>query len=105
MFIDEGSEQAREHVLSDRCRRSQRQLSGNLPARSPSSRSASETIVAIFLKVDAPHLGGRNQLSTFRAYRIERCLHFFEIDLPRAWHDLGHFNPSPGDAKRGIVGR
>ena len=34
MFIDEGSEQAREHVLSDRCRRSQRQLSGDLPARS-----------------------------------------------------------------------
>ena len=47
------------------------------------------------LKVDAPHLGRRNQLSTFRAYRIERCLHFFEIDLPRARHDLGILAPGP----------
>jgi hypothetical protein len=44
MFIDEGSKQATEHVLSDRCRRSQRQLSGDLPPAPPSSRSASETI-------------------------------------------------------------
>jgi len=42
------------------------------------------------LTVDAPHLSGRNQPSTFRAYRIERRLHLFEIDLPGAWHDLGY---------------
>jgi hypothetical protein len=39
------------------------------------------------LKVDAPNLGRRNQSSAFRAYRIERCPHFFSIDLPRSWHD------------------
>jgi hypothetical protein len=40
------------------------------------------------LKVDAPHFGRRNHLSTFRAYVIKRRPHFFEIDLPRA-HCLG----------------
>jgi hypothetical protein len=39
------------------------------------------------LKVDTAHLGRRNQSSTFGAYRIERCPHFFEIDLPRPWHN------------------
>jgi hypothetical protein len=34
------------------------------------------------LKVNAPHFCGRDHLSTFRAYRIERRPHFFEIDLP-----------------------
>ena len=39
------------------------------------------------LKVDAPHLGGRNQRSTFRTDRSERRPHFFEIDPPGARHD------------------
>ena len=60
------------------------------------------------LKVDPPHLGRRNQASTFRAYVIERCLHAFEIDLLPAWHDLGILVPSHADVanqgNRGIVG-
>ena len=38
-------------------------------------------------KINPLHLGGCNDLPTFRTYRIERYQHFFEIDLPRAWHD------------------
>ena len=49
--------------------------------RSPHNRTLD------MLKVDTSHFRGRNHLSTFRAYRIERCPHFFKIDFPRAWHD------------------
>ena len=41
------------------------------------------------LKVDPPHLSGRNQPSTFRAYGIERQPHLFEINLLPAGHGLG----------------
>jgi hypothetical protein len=44
------------------------------------------------LKVDAPHLG-EIKPPHFAAYRIERSLHFFKIDLPGAWH-AGYFSPS-----------
>jgi hypothetical protein len=43
------------------------------------------------LKVDASHFRWRNQLSTFRAYRIERRPHFFEIDLLPAGDGSGQF--------------
>ena len=43
-------------------------------------RSAHRTVD--MLKVDAPRCRGRNQASTFRTYRIKRCPHLFEIDLP-----------------------
>jgi hypothetical protein len=40
------------------------------------------------LKINPLHLGWSNDLPAFRAYRVERCQHLFEIDLPRSWHWL-----------------
>jgi hypothetical protein len=41
------------------------------------------------LEIYTPYLGRRNHAATFWTDGIERCLHFFEIDLPRAWHGPG----------------
>jgi hypothetical protein len=51
------------------------------------SLSARRTLDTI--KIDAPHIGGRNQSSTFWTDGIERRLHLVEINFPRAWHWVG----------------
>jgi hypothetical protein len=41
------------------------------------------------LKINAAHLGRRNQAIASWTDGIERRVHFFEIDLPGAWHGAG----------------
>jgi hypothetical protein len=75
-------------------------VAGRTSAFGYESLSAHRTLDT--LKVDAPHIGRRNQSSAFRAYRIERRPHLFQIDLSRAWRHLGILVPQVRRKKRGI---
>jgi|HubBroStandDraft_6_1064221.scaffolds.fasta_scaffold08282_4 hypothetical protein len=81
-------------------------VAGRTSAFGYESLSAHRTLDT--LKVDAPHIGRRNQSSAFRAYRIERRPHLFEINLLTAGHGLSILVPRTEDVanrgNRGIVG-
>jgi hypothetical protein len=74
----------------------QQRLFNHPESSGPGSKPFSARWTLHPLKINPLHLGGCNDLPAFRAKRVERRQHFFEIDLLSAGHGSEDFNSSPG---------